>query len=211
MTERYLIWGAGGHGTVVRDVLRACGDQVIGWIDRSPETVSDLEIPAIPESRLGIGDLPHGATALALGVGNNSARVAIFERQRGQHPFPARVHPSAVIAASIAIGEGTIVMPQVTVNANARIGEAVILNSGSVIEHDCGVGDGAHISPGAILCGNVQISPLAWIGARAVIVPGVTIGRGAIVGAGSVVLRDVPDGVTVVGNPARQLTELRAL
>lgn len=45
----------------------------------------------------------------------------------------------------------------------------------------------------------------AAIGAGAVIVCGVTIGKGAFVGAGAVVTRDVPDGATVVGNPARIL------
>jgi UDP-2-acetamido-3-amino-2,3-dideoxy-glucuronate N-acetyltransferase len=43
----------------------------------------------------------------------------------------------------------------------------------------------------------------ASIGANATILPGVTIGAGATVGAGSVVTKDVPTGVTVVGNPAR--------
>jgi maltose O-acetyltransferase len=37
------------------------------------------------------------------------------------------------------------------------------------------------------------------------VLPGVTIGRDAIIGAGSVVTRDVPDGATVAGNPARLL------
>lgn len=45
----------------------------------------------------------------------------------------------------------------------------------------------------------------ASIGAGAVILPGLTIGENAVVGAGAVVTKDVPDGVTVVGNPARKL------
>jgi acetyltransferase-like isoleucine patch superfamily enzyme len=45
----------------------------------------------------------------------------------------------------------------------------------------------------------------AAVGTGAVILPGLTIGVEAIVGAGAVVTRDVPDGTTVVGNPARQI------
>src|SRR6185369_11341445 len=45
----------------------------------------------------------------------------------------------------------------------------------------------------------------ASIGSGATILCGITIGERAIVGAGSVVIRDVPDGATVVGNPARVL------
>lgn len=49
----------------------------------------------------------------------------------------------------------------------------------------------------------VTIGANVWIGGGAIILPGVTIGDDAIVGAGSIVTRDVPAGVTVVGNPAR--------
>ena len=45
----------------------------------------------------------------------------------------------------------------------------------------------------------------AAVGTGAVILPGVTVGVEAVVGAGAVVTRDVPDGATVVGNPAREL------
>jgi maltose O-acetyltransferase len=43
------------------------------------------------------------------------------------------------------------------------------------------------------------------IGAGAIILPGVKIGEGGIVGAGSVVMSDVPAGMTVIGNPARNV------
>ena len=49
----------------------------------------------------------------------------------------------------------------------------------------------------------VVIGANVWIGAGAMILPGVTLGDDAIVGACSIVTRDVPAGVTVVGNPAR--------
>lgn len=49
----------------------------------------------------------------------------------------------------------------------------------------------------------VTIGEHTFIGTNAVIVMGVSIGSHCVIGAGSVVTRDVPDGVTVVGNPAR--------
>lgn len=51
----------------------------------------------------------------------------------------------------------------------------------------------------------VLIKKRAFIGAGAIITPGMTIGENAIVGAGAVVTKDVPDGTTVAGNPARPI------
>jgi maltose O-acetyltransferase len=49
----------------------------------------------------------------------------------------------------------------------------------------------------------IRIGRNVWIGGGAIILPGVTIGDNAVIGAGSVVTRDVPAGVTALGNPAR--------
>src|SRR5205807_26314 len=47
----------------------------------------------------------------------------------------------------------------------------------------------------------------ASIGTGATVLPGVTIGEGALVGGGAVVTQNVPPGVTVVGNPARDIRQ----
>lgn len=53
----------------------------------------------------------------------------------------------------------------------------------------------------------VVIGDNVWIGAGTIVLPGVSIGRGAIVGAGTVVTRNVPEGVVVVGVPARAIDQ----
>lgn len=54
----------------------------------------------------------------------------------------------------------------------------------------------------------VTIGENVWIGSGAIILPGVTIGDNSIIGAGSVVTKDIPAGVTAVGNPCKVLRNL---
>ena len=42
-----------------------------------------------------------------------------------------------------------------------------------------------------------------FLGLNSIVMPGVKIGNRVIVGAGAIVTKDVPDGVVVVGNPAK--------
>jgi UDP-3-O-[3-hydroxymyristoyl] glucosamine N-acyltransferase len=74
------------------------------------------------------------------------------------------------------------------------------------IAHNCDIGEGAYIIATSVLCGSVRIGARASIAANSSVLEGVQIGADAVVGLGAVVLVDVPDGVTVVGNPAQPIT-----
>lgn len=50
----------------------------------------------------------------------------------------------------------------------------------------------------------IHIKKNATIFCNSVILPGITVGEGAVIGAGSVVTKDVPDGETWLGSPARK-------
>jgi acetyltransferase-like isoleucine patch superfamily enzyme len=47
------------------------------------------------------------------------------------------------------------------------------------------------------------VGECTWIGAGSVVKPGIKIGANSMIGVGSVVVKDIPDNVVVVGNPAR--------
>jgi serine acetyltransferase len=59
------------------------------------------------------------------------------------------------------------------------------------------------VNPGANISGGVVIGTGVLVGTGAQILQYLHIGAGATVGAGAVVTRDVPEGLTVLGVPAR--------
>lgn len=194
------LYGASGHAKVIIDILRDAAIPVAGVFDDNPTIREVSGIPAMG---------PYAGQALEapllISIGDNGIRRRIA--QNIQVDFGTAIHPSAIVSSSATVQDGTVVMQGAIIQASANIGKHVIVNTGASIDHDCQIGDYAHISPGAVLSGNVQIGEGTHIGAGAVVIPNLKIGRWCKIGAGAVVIRDIPDGVTAVGNPARIIKE----
>jgi sugar O-acyltransferase (sialic acid O-acetyltransferase NeuD family) len=110
------------------------------------------------------------------------------------------------------IGEGHILCANTMLTSNVVVGRHFHLNIYSYVAHDSVIGDFVTFGPGVRCNGRVHIEDYAYIGTNAAFKQGVEgkplrVGKGAFVGMGAVVTKDVPPGVTVVGNPARPVAK----
>jgi sugar O-acyltransferase (sialic acid O-acetyltransferase NeuD family) len=203
--ENVLVIGAGGHATVVIDILRCSGIEPAGLVD-DDDALQGKRVGGVPVigrlAELGSGSFDAAIVA----IGDNHVRAEVSERLRsaGTKVISA-VHPSSVISPTASIGPGTMICAGAVVNPHAEIGEGVILNTACSVDHHSQIGPFAHIAPGAHLGGHCRVGIAALVGLGSSLLPGTRIGSFATVGAGSVVLEDVDEGATVIGNPAAPL------
>lgn len=121
------------------------------------------------------------------------------------YKFATIVGKTAFRSDTAELGEGCVIAEGVHLMAKVKLGHLVRVNTAAVITHECEIGDFATIAPRAVLLGRVKIGEGAYIGANATILPGLTVGKNAVVGAGAVVTKNVPDGETWVGVPAKKM------
>jgi UDP-N-acetylbacillosamine N-acetyltransferase len=198
-----VVYGVGGHGRVVADALECSSVKVAAVVD---------DDPALHGTEL-FGARVHGfswiaehakETLVALGIGDNGARMSAAERcRRAGATLLTVVHPSAIIAKSAELGQGVVVLARAVINARAKVGAGCIINTGAIVEHDVEVGDYAHVSPAAVLAGGSRLGTLSHLGAGAVVIDDIFVGARTIVGAGAVVTRHITDDVVSYGVPAR--------
>jgi UDP-3-O-[3-hydroxymyristoyl] glucosamine N-acyltransferase len=82
----------------------------------------------------------------------------------------AGVHPTAVVAEDVVLGDGSSIGPFVSVGAGSRIGERSVLGAGSVLGRGVVLGDDCQVRP------RVVIEDRCQIGDRCIIHPGAVIG-----------------------------------
>jgi len=142
----------------------------------------------------------------------------------------AIIYAGAQIGAGCLIADLATVREDVTIGDYTIVGRGVAIENGCRIGSKCKIETNAYVTALSDVDDEVFIAPCvatsndnsagrdpdrlakmkglvakkkARIGVNATILPGKVIGEDAFVGAGAVVTKDVPDGVTVVGNPAR--------
>lgn len=203
-----LVYGAGSHAKVVIDAIENEGQYaIVGLIDDNKpigEQVLGYEIIGPRDIMVNLAN--SGVSRCVVAIGDNAVRRSVVDVvSTAGIRFASVVHPFTAIGKDVSIGNGTVVFKGTVIDPDVRIGTGVILNNGVTIGHENRIGDYAHLSEGARCGGNVTIGNGTFVGMGAIIISGLTIGENVFIGAGSVVTKDIPDGVTAVGSPARKI------
>ena len=204
-----IILGAGGHAKVLIDALLLSSAVIAGVVDPDLALVGTtiLGVPVLGGDDV-INEFPPSEIKLVNGLGSVGLpvkRQQLYERFKDLgYKFATVVHPSAVVASDVVLGEGAQVMAGAVIQPGCRIGINSIINTRASVDHDSIVGEHAHVAPGVTMSGGVKIGMGSHIGTGATLIQGKSIGRGCLVAAGAVVTKDIADGVMVRGVPARE-------
>ncbi len=209
MNRHLYILGAGGLAKELGAYVKHINSDFMlaGFFDDIKTGVVN-NLGAILGSIQQVNDLETGNNLL-LGVGLPSQKSQILSRIQNSKTFnfPYFIQPNVFIADqwTVKIGKGSVIGAGSSLTTLIDIGNHVLINLNCTIGHDVKIGNYSSIMPGAHISGSVTIGETVLIGSGAMILQGVTIGDHAIIGAGAVVTKDVEDGHTVVGVPAKLL------
>ena len=205
MKKEIVLMGGGGHCKVIIDAIRKSGEfNIYGIVDpilAPGETVLDAEVlgPDSMMAELSAKGLKYAFISVG-SIGNCETRKKIDAAlRRAGFALPVIIHPKAIVAKDVKLGEGTFVAAGAIINPGVSTGRNVIINTAASVDHDCAIGDFVHIAPGVTLSGGVKVGDETHIGTGAKVTQYVDIGSRALIGAGVTVRHNLSDNKSFFG------------
>lgn len=209
MKDLYII-GAGGFGREVAWLVERINEaeptwNIKGFIDDDEKLwgTKEDDYPVVG----GCGYLKGlNNTYAVCAVGSARVRKAIIEKLSDSNvKYATVIDPSVIISKRVEIGEGCIICAGTIITVDIKIGKHVIINLDSTIGHDDVIEDFVTIYPSVNVSGNVVLGECSELGTGMQIIQGKTVAPNTIIGAGAVVVKNIEEGGTYVGSPAKKI------
>ncbi|HEX8269220.1 MAG TPA: sialic acid O-acetyltransferase [Flavobacterium sp.] len=113
------------------------------------------------------------------------------------------IHPSVTFAQNVQLGKGLIIGKDCVISNDVTIKDYVTMHPFCVIGHDAILGECAFVGAFCFMAGYSVLEEQVSMNVRSSILANITVGTCAIVGASSLAAKDVKEGTTVFGTPAR--------
>ena len=207
MIKKIYIIGAGSYGEAIADLAEHCGYQVAGYYDDDESKKETMCMGSKVIGKIEISEEKVQGKLFAIAIGNNKIRESIAKKILDCGGLlPSLVHSTAVISKQVSIGTGCFVHSQSFLWTKVSVADFCIVSPQVVLAHHTEMLQSSFVSAGSNIGANIQIGQRAFIGIGSTLMTGISqIGSDSVVGAGSVVIENVDSGITVVGNPAKQI------
>lgn len=209
------IYGYGGHGLEVEELARVINLKENRWekiifVDDAKDKIDNEKIFSFEDI---ISKYSPKDIEFMTGIGEPVIREKLYNKVKEKdYCFAILVHPSASVAESAVLEEGTMVAHNAFVSIKAHLFTNTLVQPMACVHHECSVGRNSVVSTSAVMGGNSSLGYNSFIGLGASVKQGISVGNGSVVGMGAIVIKNVSDRVMVVGNPARaiKMGDLRA-
>lgn len=217
-TALYGLVGAGGFGREVMPLARAQLAPLVARGEAELVFVVEGEPPSPVVNGARVISLQQFLSYpgpryfnVAIGSGEARERIASDCETQGAKPFSI-IAATAIMLDEVELGEGAIICDFVMLLSNVKIGRFFHANIYSYVAHDCVIGNFVTFAPRVACNGRSRLEDHVYVGTGAVLREGKhgdprVIGAHAVIGMGAVVTRNVVQGSTVIGNPARSMCE----
>lgn len=204
------IYGTGGLGRTLNDYipyLTSTYDDFV-FIDDfiKEERFRDRQVFSFKEfcSKFSAYD-----AEIVIAVGEPKYRQLLSEKIKSEgYKLGNFICNNSIVSKYAKVGEGVIILPYARVQDSVILHNNVCVCDNSVVAHDSEIYENTVISANCVLSGNVLVESNVYCGLSSSVREKSKVGRNSILSMGAVIMRDVPENVIVMGNPAKVISNV---
>lgn len=208
------IYGSGGAGTELYETISVSSlindwQEIVFIDDTKPQGIIH-NIKSYPFCDF-VSAYKVEETEIVIAVGNPSSRELLYKKVKDAgYTFGKVISETALVSPSAIVDDGVVVLDRTIVSSGAHIGTNTFINGTAIVGHNVDVGANCLICSFSMIAGHARIGNNSFIGASSCVRDEIVLGSNVVVSMGAVVLKNVKDGMIVMGNPAREISKSNA-